>query len=1835
MATMIAVTFFLIPNSYSITNKEKIVNSVDFPDFAYPKTVIAKAETSLDKAIKSNDGILLVKSLIQIAVAEDLVSHQNLPAIIDKIDSLSNTQSTPIKSLMKLTEATLYYNLYNENSRKYDSRNISFEKFPSDPTEWSKDLYAVKILELLKETCKPYKELLDVPSTDYSELYEEKNSDSYIFYPSLFDIVAYNSISLLQPFVFGNYIPFGCVSSKKYVYDDINMFITQIYDKLIFEHRMRGEIASEIKAIESKVCASEDALNMLIKEYEKYSLSQYSAEFLISLANYVDDNSTFTEKKYYNLCKSYLEKFSNSYCADTINEIVSKLVKPLVSLRKINERFFSDEDVKITVNLKNTDTYYLKLLKAEIPQHKDRKYIDYKDYKLLDTIVVKVNRKIDPTIAYVEELNLGKLDYGYYKIAVSYDNQYKNIPLYNFVVSDLQTIYVSDYDNVNQLYVLSAKDGFPIENAKVITEDRNYTTNIDGFAPIKERRTYYSVGKSDDKLVGNIYAYKSDIIKRNEYKIFTDLSIYHPGDIVKFSVVSYQQGEDRFNILTKQNIEVFLLDVNRRTVGQLKLITDSTGRAYGNFELPREGVLGCYRIEVKSNQSMYTESSVDIRVEEYKTPSFFVELSKGKESVNIGDKVVVNGCVKTYSGMPLANAVVKYNINYYRWWSYSKDANFADETVTDDNGDFRIELTTDLLKGTQFESGSFVLNVTATSESGETQSAPDYHFYIGMSYDIEPNINGDIILADAKTIDIDINVLSYLKEKVQKWIDYELVNKNDSSVRITGRFISPKFVLKSKDIPSGVYTLNLSLAEDTSVRKKVEFVVCRTMDKQPPYRTSLWVMNHNVKAKNGMSESEITYFTGNKGAKILCVVSDNSGILSCSWLTANKNRNVIRVPNPPKYNKTIVRLIATYSGETVEEIINIIPSSDNDKLEIERISFRNKLIPGHNEVWRFKLKHPDYTRIPVLATMTDKALNAIADYTWNFTTNFYQSSYVRVNYDRWSPIENTYINIFNSDIEGNKSPTLNFYGLMDNSRRRYRGIVMAESTIYDCCETEESSLSLASDRLNSNIMFKQVVKEELNMEQEFEIKYSEIEHPSAFFYPNLITDNYGNLEFEFDVPNYNTTWQFQILGYTRDLSISLFKTDVLANKPIMVRSNLPRFVRTGDDVRLCTTLFNNSEVETYVSGKVVLFNLLNNEILTEKTFNDVNILPNGSSVVEIYYTIPNTLESIGFKVYATTGDFTDGEQSAIAVLPSSSPVIESTPFYMPEGQCELTMLLPETKDCSRLTFDFCDNPIWYCVTALPEIIIPDSNNVLSLITALYGNAISNGIVERYPQIREALNLMFEDKTIEGNSILTSALNKNTDEKIVDLNNTIWINDAESDEKRMANLFQLLDKDKNHNIIENIIMRISQLQTDNGGWKWHSESKESIFITCKVLLYFAMLKDMGFLPSNKEIEDMISRGIGYVDKELLNNYQKHKKISEYEMLDYLYIRSFFDIACDGFNELKDKALKSIMSNWKKYDIYNKATVAILLCREGYLKESLAILESLRQFASVSETKGIYYDNIGSDWNGYNRLITTSQVLEAFHEIMPDDNIINELRQWLLIQRQTQDWGKRRYTSEVIYAILSTGSDWTTSTALAKVWIDNNEFKPSQRELLTGCFKLNFDKIRATEIKIETDGMHPSWGGLMSQYIAPINDIKSSSIEDLSIEKKIYVVENTGEGTMLTTDTLKVGQKIRVQLTITNKRDLEYVVVHDERGGFMEPISQVSCYSVEDGVWTYREVRNTENNLFIDFLHKGTYILTYDCYVNNSGKYSIGIATIQSQYAPLLTAHSAGEVVSVMD
>ena len=477
------------------------------------------------------------------------------------------------------------------------------------------------------------------------------------------------------------------------------------------------------------------------------------------------------------------------------------------------------------------------------------------------------------------------------------------------------------------------------------------------------------------------------------------------------------------------------------------------------------------------------------------------------------------------------------------------------------------------------------------------------------------------------------------------------------------------------------------------------------------------------------------------------------------------------------------------------------------------------------------------------------------------------------------------------------------------------------------------------------------------------------------------------------------------------------------------------------------------------------------------------------------------------------------------------------------------------------------------------------------------------------------------------------LSRNEDLKNMLLNSTPWVEDANNDTERMARLALLFNKKEIKSTIDKNIHLLATLQRNGGGWAWIAESeKASTWATLSILEKIGHLKRLGYLPNSKDLNSMIENAVKYIDAEFA---QQFKNYSNGNYSQYVFIRDMFPEyrQSTAAQRVTNATVQQIINNWKTYNLGSKAIAAMILNNNGYSSTAQKILSSINQFAQSTPSKGMWWPSVVNslDYN-IDKNLVQANILDAYHQINPSNKNIDLIRQWLIINKEANDWGNSIATSYVIYTLLNTGTSWTKPAVGCEISLNGEQITPSHFETITGYLRADISSLSPSgkKLTVAKHGNNPSWGAIYRQYEATMTEINAVAGNDISINKSI--LKQVGDA-WLPTDTFAIGDRVRIQLTIKTYRDIEYVSISDERAACFEPTEQLPRALFAEGICFYRENRDNATNIFVSSLPKGTYLLTYDMFVNNQGTFSSGIATIQSQYAPQITAHSAGEQIVI--
>jgi len=306
-----------------------------------------------------------------------------------------------------------------------------------------------------------------------------------------------------------------------------------------------------------------------------------------------------------------------------------------------------------------------------------------------------------------------------------------------------------------------------------------------------------------------------------------------------------------------------------------------------------------------------------------------------------------------------------------------------------------------------------------------------------------------------------------------------------------------------------------------------------------------------------------------------------------------------------------------------------------------------------------------------------------------------------------------------------------------------------------------------------------------------------------------------------------------------------------------------------------------------------------------------------------------------------------------------------------------------------------------------------------------------------------------------------------------------------------------------------------------------------------------------------------------------------------------------------------------------------------------------MASIKENSIVNEEMGMYWKAIeqgGMYW--YNAPIESHALLiEAFHTVTNDQEAVNEMKVWLLKQKQVQDWKTTKATSEAIFALLLRGDDWLANTKQAEIKVGGKTIDPAHFDASyepgTGYFKVKWNgeevKKEMANVTITSEVNAPSWGAMYWQYFEDLDQIKTFEETPLQLKKVVYKETMGNSGPMITpienAGDIKPGDKLKVRIELRVDRDMEYVHMKDMRGSGLEPTNVLSQYKYQGGLGYYESTKDAATHFFFDYLPKGTYVFEYPLRVSHAGDFSNGVTTIQSMYAPEFSSHSEGVRIHV--
>lgn len=1872
------------------------------PDFAYPKTVAKNAEAILKKARKSNDGSTTIQAAVQLTLAQLKIDTDSVNLVANRVENLiKDEKNTATRAILDIVAAQVYDDIYKADRWKYDRRELPDEPIPDRVEEWGKQHFRAKILSHIDAALAAKIALAKVPVTDYKGAIDITEK-SVPYYPSLFDFVAFKSIDMLKslseviPVFSTNWLcRWTLYAQLKFNYTDpIAARILRIYQDLdeVNKDNLAAFLIDEKERIDfvndhvydpsDDDNDSEDVVtddDLLVELFEKYKASDYSTEILTEIAGKYDVD----------YLRDFVEKHKTYWRIDAIRNIIERRLSQSLYVYS-SDIVVPGDSLKVNVSVNNLNEYYISLYRLDIPESKhslsrisssyyrqekgDKKPKLVKTWKFTQEGKAPFSKNVEQKIRIDEP--------GYYALVP----HSKSTPKIDFEKQSVDIIRCTGlhlgYENDSKSFlgfVVNPLTGAPVVNATLRQKYYDYDSNARVYKlegeTVSDKNGRFSFEKSPYRsyhifpVLGNDkYAYSSDMSSKSHeaasrecliYDVNTDLSIYHLGDSVQFSVVAQRRIDHNVELVANKEFEVVLLDANYQERGKTQLKTDEWGRAQGAFLLPSDGLTGRYEIMVEESGSAY------FTVSDYKLPTFIVETDRPLMDTPSKGSVTVKGRAVTYSGFPVADADVTANLAVGSRWSWysRKYVDFQSTKVkTDADGRFTLEYPAEMLEQAPIPKGFFRAMITVTSSAGESHQT-FATFMQGNAYSLSVSMQTNI------RNDAPVKVKALVKENGEKEIPARITysvrkSGDDKAVVASGEFASGETTIDLTKLESGNYTIEFAapdLADAPKTSKSL--LLYRLTDAKAPNEELIWMENSSLTA-DADRKASVVYATSLDKTFIYLVTYDDKAVVNRELLEVGPGFHTYDVKVPTAKNRLTVKMITVgnYKSDSGSTTVTTADYYD-DSITIDAESFRDKITPGSEETWKFTVK--DKTgkgkSAGIILDMYTKALEQLQSHSISISSPYWSTFHTDQTFSSFGRISESALDIpsfIKKGIPTFGEPELNLFGedsFYDSYSYEMLGAGRGRMLMKSAAAAPTGSAILV-DR-DEAVMAVMAVDEDMAPEEEESVvaygnqaakdeggeapaednfEYRDAETPLAFFCPMLNTDAEGNLSFSFTAPNQNTTWLLHALAFTPELKTSKISREIVANKPIMVKPNPPRFLRQGDRAQILATVMNNSEEAQAITTTIEVFDPMTGKVIKTHRQTD-NVAANGSAIAALEVEAPFDATTLGYRAKSSIAGYADGEQSLLPILSSVTPVIESTTFYLAPDSTYYKKELPKMPADARVTMQFCENPAWYCVTALPGIRKEVDRTASSAAASIFSAAIADGILRENPNIATVIQQWKESEQTD--STLTSMLEKNQDLKIVLLNATPWVMDARSQTERMQRLCLLLDRKEIDAAYSYGIERLSKLQRHGGGWAWIDECDESSYwSTLNALALFGRLRQLGYLPNNAKLTDMIKNAIVFVDADVAKDFKLYPK-SVYP--NYVLTRDYYKdlVKLPSANhKVYNVTISWIASKWRKDDVAGKSIDAIILNNNGHSSTAREVLNSLREYAVSNPQYGMWWpsDDKYTGWS-IAKISSASIALDAFHAIEPNCKEIDQIRQWLVLQREAKDWGTSATTADVVASILTSGRNWLKpSTATYSIKVGKGEILPDHTEAGTGYFRRNINDMIipgvANQLAIERHANHPSWGSVICQYRGEMSEIKAVASDAVEVEKRFFVEQSTEKGKKwIETTDIKVGDRVKIHLRIRNNRDMDYVAIIDDRAACFEPVEQLPRPIYSEGICFYRENRDSATNIYVTHMPKGTYLLEYEMFVNNAGTFSSGVATLQCQQAPQLTAHSAGAIL----
>ncbi len=1618
------------------------------------------------------------------------------------------------------------------------------------------------------------------------------------------------------------------------------------------------------------------ALSALYQAYPDAKLAPCILEAMTELqstSSFDDYGNERNDSVLVALAEEGIKRYKRNKYANGLRNFVSKMTKPNAIFCNVPLHAVPNAVEKLYLNSRHTACVGLRL--TRVADDDMKKQLNEDDYAKL----LKSNRKSSALTTYevpsAPDYAWNRLDVqlripdqpGVYVVELLVEG--KTVDTSLLKVSALQAMVFAYPDGQNRVVAVDTRSGQPVSRAKVshfvrdrktshLTQAKVYTCGEDGAVviPGTNRNGLFYVWTDNDRAsegfaISDLKYYgASQQQTRTTVDLFTDRTIYRPGQKVEVSGIAYTRTADEMHTEKGLRAKLTLYTANHKELDSLWVETDAYGMFSGSFSLPKSMLPGTFSMRL-TGASVNTSES--FRVEEYKRPTFTATTFPVTTAYALGDTVEVEGRAETYTGVAVPGARVQYTVDRNVWFRYGtsgSDRSVSGETTTDSDGRFRIPVTLSAEKdnGDKPQWARYVYNVsyTVTADNGESTTGSTSLKASTRSAWTEHDVPERICREKGKAIaPFLIRQVNASGTEMEGKGTYTLLNASEEELA-KGTFVcgKPLTIDALGSLPEGAYSLTM-LAEGSEEADTARFVLFSADTKRPVDKSEpLFAYERFADKRDSV---HVMIGSPCKGVTLFVDELAEGKLLRSQRYELSDSVMHFDYAYRPDYGDGLTVYYAFVHDETLyTHRVFVQKPVPEKKLNLSWQTFRSRLQPGQDETWTLRVTNPDGSPAAsqVMAVLYDASLDALGGtLSWTFSNLAFHRSPANASWD-WNRPYGFKQLTYEKPAKWLAVPSAYAYTVWDYRLFNYsdrhpspRGLVMYKSMTRRNMPVLSRAVEADDERMGSMAELSALAC--LN-----DLGSSAAATPTpslrknfaetAFFRPNLHTDANGVATISFTLPESTTQWHFKALAHNAVMDYGKLDTTAVTRKEFMVQPALPRFVREGDSTTLPVQLTNLSADAV---GATVVVEL--RDALTDKAVytgkQTVNLNGGEVKVVPFSYTVAADASMLVCRTTATSQNFSDGEEHYLPVLSNRVEVTRTLPFSLTEKGLRTwrvdTLFNAASASHRRLTVELTSNPTWTVVGALPAL-AADASSCVSAnewATRLYALTLGRHIAQSEPAIAEAVEKHPEE---------VDALSRMNLDEFTEL--TPWLQNARDEQQRIVSLRNLFNEDRFAADFHTALAKLRALQGSDGGWSWYPGMPANRYTTVDVATLLARLKKL----TGKEVDaGMAKAAFNYLKQEIAADVKAMKstehggktKLTPSEFhLRYLYLRTLLGLKADDADTRYLLERTALLC--KEFTMYGKALTAIIFAENGRNGEAKDFVESLLEHTVATDEMGRYFDTPRAEWSWQSyRIPTQCAAIEAMNHF-GYGAAANDMRLWLMQSKRTQMWETSRASADAVYALL-TASDSTSANRATNL----NATKPAYYTLLKGKqivgfnaksetatpataahFRQSYTDKAATEatalkVRKESDGL--TWGAVYATFEVPASEVQTEG-KGLQLLRQMEVMRGNEWKALEADDVLAKGDRVRQVFTLIADRDYDFVQLTASRPACLEPVRALSGYQWADGLSAYRAVHDASTDYFIEQVRKGRHTFTEELRTDRAGTYTSGIATLKSVYAP---------------